>query len=46
MKQRTTAKQTRMQEQDHLGLERLIFFSVGIWPRYPSYAVSFLVIGM
>jgi len=66
-------------EQDHLGLERLIFFSdavfaiaitllaleirlpvgqeirtdgellaalMGIWPRYLSYIVSFLVIGM
>lgn len=79
MKQRITAKQMRVGEQDHLGLERLIFFSdavfaiaitllaleirlpagsdirsdgellaalVGIWPRYLSYAVSFLVIGM
>lgn len=79
MKQHTTARQARVEEQDHLGLERLIFFSdavfaiaitllaleirlpagsdirsdgellaalLGIWPRYLSYAVSFLVIGV
>jgi uncharacterized membrane protein len=79
MKQRHQSTDAAKLEQDHLGLERLIFFSdavfaiaitllaleirlpagqeigsdeglltalLSIWPRYLSYVVSFLVIGM
>lgn len=79
MKQHTHSRQAHVAEQNHLGLERLIFFSdavfaiaitllaleirlptgqairsdselltalIGIWPRYLSYTVSFLVIGL
>ena len=79
MKHPNSSTRVLVEEQDHLGLERLIFFSdavfaiaitllaleirlpsgqdtrssgellaalLAIWPRYLSYAVSFLVIGL